>query len=83
MDVGGSLRWLSASMMAYCYHFDSTSDPDDKNPGKLGWFNCIRMLPCAYGEYIHMLKHFVYVQYGCGKQIELAVSVNHEMMTSS
>jgi hypothetical protein len=29
-----------------------------------------------------VLKHFVYVQYGCGKQFEVAVSLNHDIITS-
>jgi hypothetical protein len=30
----------------------------------------------------NMPKHFVYVAYGCGKWFEVAVSINHDIMTS-
>jgi hypothetical protein len=29
-----------------------------------------------------VLKHLVYVKYICGKQFELAVSLNHDVMSS-
>jgi hypothetical protein len=34
------------------------------------------------GQYINLLTHFVYVLYGWGKQFEVAVSLNHDVMTS-
>ena len=43
--------------------------------------NCVRLIRYAHGEYINVLNHFVYVQYGCGKQFEVAVSLNHDIIT--
>jgi hypothetical protein len=43
--------------------------------------NCVRLQPYAYGQHINVLKHSVYVQYGCGKQFEVAVSHHHDVMT--
>jgi len=40
------------------------------------------MLLYAYGQHINVLKHFVYVLNGCRKQFEVAVSLNHDKMTS-
>ncbi len=37
MDVGSSLRWLSASTMTLCNHFDSTSDPEPQNLSQVVW----------------------------------------------
>jgi hypothetical protein len=31
---------------------------------------------------MNVLKHFVYVSDGCGKQFEVAVSLNHDVMAS-
>ncbi len=31
---------------------------------------------------IDVLKHCVHVEYGCGKQFEIAVTLNHDVMTS-
>jgi hypothetical protein len=42
--------------------------------------NCVRLLPYAYGQHMHVLKYSVYVQYGCGKQYEVAVSHYHDVM---
>jgi hypothetical protein len=43
--------------------------------------NCVRLLLCAYGQHMNVLKHSVYVLYGCGKQFEVAVSHHHDVMT--
>jgi hypothetical protein len=43
--------------------------------------NCVRLLPYAYGQHMNVLKHSVYVQYGCGKHFEVAVSHHHDVMT--
>ena len=43
--------------------------------------NCVRLLLCAYGQHLDVLKHSVCVQYGCGKQFEVAVSHHHDVMT--
>ncbi len=36
----------------------------------------------AYGHHINVLKHFVNVKHGWWKQFEVAVSLNHDIMTS-
>ncbi len=36
----------------------------------------------CHGQHIKALKHFVYVKYGCLKQFEVAVSLNHDIITS-
>jgi hypothetical protein len=42
--------------------------------------NCVRLPPYAYEQLINVLKHSVYVQYGCGKQFAVAVSHHHDIM---
>ncbi len=37
LDVGSSLRWLSASTMMYWHHFDSTSDREPQNLSQVVW----------------------------------------------
>ncbi len=37
IDVGSSLRCLSASAVTQSHHFDSTSDPEPKNLSQVGW----------------------------------------------
>jgi hypothetical protein len=82
MDVGSSLRWLSASTMAQWHHFDFTSDPNGQNLCQLGCCNWIWLLPFAYGQYINMQNCCVYLFCGCGKQFEVDVSLNYDVMTS-
>ncbi len=43
--------------------------------------NCVRLLLCACGQHVNVLKHSVYVQYGYWKQFEMAVSHHHDVMT--
>jgi hypothetical protein len=40
--------------------------------------NCVRLLLCAYGQHMNVLKHSVYVQYGCGKQFAVSLLPNLE-----
>jgi hypothetical protein len=35
--VGSSFRWLAASAMTSCHHFDSTSDPEPPNMTQVVW----------------------------------------------
>jgi hypothetical protein len=41
-----------------------------------------RLLLYANGQHINVLKHFVYVEYGCGKQLEVSTSINHDITIS-
>ncbi len=43
---------------------------------------CVRLLLYAYGQHINVLKQFVYVKYRWEKQFDVAVSLNHDVMTS-
>jgi hypothetical protein len=42
----------------------------------------IRMHPYAHPQHLKVLKHFVYIQYGCGMQSMEAVGLNHDTTTS-
>ncbi len=39
-------------------------------------------MPYANGQHMNVIKHFVCVLYGCGKQFEFAVNLNHDVVTS-
>ncbi len=63
--------------------FDSTSDPEPQNLTHVVWvYNCVRLILYAHGHHINVFHHFVYVQYGFWKQFEVAVSLNHDIITS-
>ena len=38
----------------------------------------IRVHPCAHPQHINVLKHFLYIQYGCGMQSVVVYSLNHD-----
>ncbi len=40
------------------------------------------MYPYTHPQYLKVLKHFVYIQYGCGMQSMGVCSLNHETATS-
>ena len=45
-------------------------------------YNCVWLLPYAHGQHVNVLKHFVYVSDGYRNQFAMAVSLNHDLMTS-
>ncbi len=50
--------------------------------GQLGRCNGIRVEPYALETAYPWLKHFVHVYYGCMKQSEVDISLNHDVMAS-
>ena len=63
--------------MMQSHHFDSASDPEPQIQSQVVWVYCVRLLPYADGHHTNtVLKHSVYVQYGCRKQFEVALSIN-------
>ncbi len=83
------LMWMQEADWGGCqpqqWHYAiilATSDPEPQNMSQWCDYNFLRLLPYAHGQHINVLKHFVYVQCGCRKQFEVAVSLNHDVMTS-
>ncbi len=44
-------------------------------------YNSVRVYPYVYPQHIKVLKHFVYVWYGCGMLSEAVCSLNHDTTT--
>jgi hypothetical protein len=44
--------------------------------------NSVRVDPYAHSQHIKVLKHFVYIWYGCGMQSMGVWSLNHDITTS-
>ncbi len=42
----------------------------------------VRVNPHAHSQHIKVLKHIVYIQYGCGMQSEASCSLNHDTPAS-
>jgi hypothetical protein len=45
-------------------------------------YNCVTVHPYAHPQHMKVLEHFVYFQYGCGMQLVVFYSLNHDTMTS-
>ncbi len=45
-------------------------------------YNSVRMHPYAHPQYMMVLKHFIYIQYGCGMQSAVVYSLNHDTTMS-
>ncbi len=45
--------------------------------------NSVRVHPFAHPQHIKVLKHFLYIQYGCGMQSTGVWSLNHDIETCS
>jgi hypothetical protein len=89
MDVGCSQWGSPASTMVPQYHFGSfwfnlttpffqkiTPPP----PEQVCY--SVRVHPYAHPQYMKVLKHFIYLQYGCGMQFGTSCSLNHDTTTS-
>ena len=52
-------------------HCFTPSSPDYPNLGQLDGQQCnsARVHPYAYPQHMNMLKHFLYIQYGCGEEV--------------
>jgi hypothetical protein len=44
--------------------------------------NSLRFHPYAQPQHMNVLKHFIYLQYGCGMQFGTSCSLNHDTTTS-
>ena len=52
------------------------SSPDYPNLGQLDGQQCnsAKVHPYAYPQHMNMLKHFLYIQYGCGQEVSCIVA---------
>jgi hypothetical protein len=46
------------------------------------WTTAIMMHPYAHPQHLKVLKHFIYIQYGCGMQSMRVFCLNHDTATS-
>jgi hypothetical protein len=75
MNVGSKLRWSIDSTMTSWYHFHSTVTQNCQNLTQLQWCNSVRVHLYAYIPHWKVLKQFIYVHHGCGKQSKLVNSL--------
>ena len=74
MDVGCSLGPLAASTMTPQHHLAP------RYPTCTGV--TVRLDPQAQPQHMNVLKHFIYIQYGCGMQTARVCSLNHDITLS-
>ena len=82
MDVGSNQRWSIASTMTSWNHSHLIVTQNFQNPTQLWECYGIRVHLYAYVTHWKVLKHFIYVQYGCGEQSAGVYSLNHDIMAS-
>ena len=84
MEVRSSLRWPSASTMTCSHYFDdSASHPEPQNLRQAGWVKlCKAATVCPWTAYQCAQTLFICLMWMYRKQFELAVSLNHDVMTS-
>jgi hypothetical protein len=81
MDVGSSLKWITASTIAYWYDLDKSITQDliqiFKMWGNYCGGNDVRVHPYTLPAQFKVIKHLMYVQDVCGIQSEVVYSLNH------
>ena len=84
MDVGCSQWWSPASTMVPQYHLVQSyySIFPKNHPPHLHRCYSVRVHPYAHPQIMKVLKHFIYLQYGCGMQFGTSCSLNHDTITS-
>ncbi len=66
---GEEVRGVVQSTMS-THHYFTPPSSDYPNLGQLGQqCNCLRVLPYAYPQHMNVLKHFLYIQNGCGEEV--------------
>ncbi len=73
-----SLNHNVMTSLFWHHKWPRTPKSDPSNVGKI----YLRLMPYAHGQHINVLKNFEYVWCGCRKHFEVAVSLNHGIMTS-
>ena len=82
MDVG-CIQWgFATSTLTPQHHAGSAIPSFPKIHPHLQMYYSIRMLPYAHPQHLRVLKHFEYIQYGCGMQLMGVGSLNHDTATS-
>ncbi len=82
MDVRSNQRWFTVSTMTSGHHFYSAVPQNCPNLAQLQRCNGVRVHWYAYVPHWKMLKHFIYVQYGCEKLSKVVYRLNHDIMAS-
>ena len=79
MDMGCSQWGFAVSTMTPQYHTGSAIAPIfPKSHPHLHTYYSIRMHPYAHPQHLKVLKHFLYIQYGCGMQSMGVCSLNND-----
>jgi len=76
-------------VVVYSLNHDTTMSfgihlaPSFQNVAPACTYNSVRVHPYAHPQHMKVLKHFLYVQYGCGMQSAVVVySLSHDTTTS-
>jgi hypothetical protein len=83
MDVGCSQWWFTASNMTPHNIIWAPPYPNFPKFGPhLYRYSSVGVHPYAHPQHMKVLKHFLYIQYGCGMQSVVVYGLNHDTATS-
>jgi len=84
MDVGCSQWWFTASTIDTHNNVVWASPYPNfpKFSSHLQRYNSVMVHPYAHPQHMKLLKHFIYIQYGCEMQSVVAHILNHDTTTS-
>ncbi len=81
--VGGCSLWgFGASTITPHHHSDLAMPNFPKIHPHQYRRNSVRVHPYAHPQHLKVLKHFLYIQYGCEMQSMGICSLNHDLTTS-
>ncbi len=77
---------VSRGLQPQSWHNNVIWAPPYPNRPKFGphfhGYNSVRVHPYAHPQHMKVLKHLIYIQYGCGKQSAGVYSLHHDTTTS-
>ena len=86
LDVRSNLQWSTATTIKSWHRFHSTETQNCQILTHLCGCNSVRvrvyLYDCGHHWKWKVLHHFIYVQYGCEKNLTVVCSLNHDMMAS-
>ncbi len=80
MDVRSNQWWSTTSTMTSQHHLDSTVTQNCQYLTLPCWCNRVRVHLYANRHHWKVLKHYIFIQYGCKKQSKVVYSLNDDII---
>ncbi len=79
MEVDSNLWWFTSSTISSQHHLGSALPQLTNIDPDLDTCNSLRLYPYTFLQLMKVLKHFLYIQYGSGKQSAVVYSLNQDI----